>query len=128
MLQFFFEGGPFMWVLLIIAITILGLSIKKAIDLFGSKSKDKVRLESGINAIIFWGFISVIIGFFAHYMGLFEAMRAIAQAGDISPAIVSYGYSMALITILTGLVIFFVSSVLWFIFRWRFKIKIVQMK
>ncbi len=61
-------------------------------------------------------------------MGVYEAMRAIARASDISPAIVSYGYSMALISILSGLAIFAVSSVLWFFFRWRFKIKIAQMK
>ena len=128
MIQFFSEGGLYMWVLLIIALAITGLSIKKAIELFGSRSYDKIQLESGINAILFWGFISVIFGFFIHYMGVYEAMRSIARASDISPAIVSYGYSMALISILTGLAIFGFSAVLWFLFRWRYKIKIAQMK
>jgi len=128
MFQFFIEGGSFMWVLLLIALTITGLSIKKAIELFGKRSLDKMQLESGINAILFWGFISVVFGFFIHYVGVYEAMRAIAQANDISPAIVSYGYSMALISILTGLAIFGISAVLWFLFRWRYKVKIAQSK
>jgi len=128
MIQFFNEGGPYMWILLLIALTIIGLSIKKSIDLFAKQTSDKIQLESGINAILFWGFISVIVGFFVHYMGVYEAMRAIAEASDISPAIVSYGYSMALISILTGLAIFGVSAVLWFFFRWRYKVKIAQIK
>jgi hypothetical protein len=48
-------------------------------------------------------------------------MLAIFQANDISPAIVALGYSMSLVTILTGLTIFMVSAVIWFILRWRFK-------
>ncbi len=53
MRQFFSEGGPYMWVLLLFALTIIGLSIKKAIELFGTHSYDKIQLESGINAILF---------------------------------------------------------------------------
>ncbi len=121
MIQFFMEGGFMMWFLLIIAIVILVLSIRKAIQLYGKQEVSKPALESGINAIIFWGAISAIVGFFAHYLGVYYAMLAIYQANDISPAIVAYGYSMSLITILTGLTIFIFSAVIWFVLRWRYK-------
>ncbi len=121
MIQFFLEGGMMMWFLLIIAVLILVLSIRKTLQLYGKQDLPKSALETGINAIVFWGAISAIVGFFAHYLGVYYAMLAIYQANDISPAIVAYGYSMSLITILTGLTIFIFSAVIWFVLRWRFK-------
>ena len=121
MLDFFLSGGQMMWLFLLIALLIVYLTIKKAIQLFSGKDLPKPILESGINAIIFWGSISVILGFFAHYLGIYYAMQAISRANDISPAIVAYGYSRSLITILTGLILFIISALIWFIFRWRYR-------
>ena len=121
MVNFFFSGGSMMWLFLIIALLILYLSVKKAIQLFGKNKLPGPVLENGINAIIFWGSISVILGFFAHYLGVYYAMQAIYRANDISPAIVAYGYSLSLVTILTGLVLFIVSAIIWFVFRWRYR-------
>jgi len=124
MAHFFYSGGPVMWLLLLLFILILGLSVKKTIDLFSKSELNHALLEKGINAIIFWGAFSVVIGFFAHFLGIYEAMIAISRANDISPAIVSMGYSMSLITILAGLFIFLVSALLWFFFRWRLKLRL----
>jgi uncharacterized membrane protein len=121
MIQFFIDGGIMMWFLLIIAILILALSVRKVIQLYGKQDLPKAVLESGINAIIFWGAIAAIFGFFAHYLGIYYAMLAIFQANDISPAIVALGYSISLITILTGLTIFMISAIIWFVLRWRYK-------
>jgi len=121
MIQFFLDGGMMMWFLLIIAFVILVLSIRKAIQLYSNQEVSKSVMESGINAIVFWGAISAIVGFFAHYLGVYYAMIAISQANDISPAIVARGYSMSLITILTGLTIFIISAIIWLILRWRYK-------
>ncbi len=121
MLSLFFNGGVFMWLLLIIAISIIILSIKKAIDLFGSKISDPNHLEKGINAIIFWGGVSLVVGFLAHFWGLQLAMMAISHANDISPTIVANGFAVSLITIIFGMLIFLFSAIIWFIFRWQYK-------
>ena len=110
-----------MWLFLILAALILYISVRKTMQLYGHKDLPKSTLETGINAIIFWGAISAVLGFFTHYLGVYYAMVAISQANDISPAIVAYGYSMSLITILTGLTIFIFSAVIWFVLRWRYK-------
>ena len=115
------KGGPLMWPLVIFSIIIIALSVKKAIELFGKKGINKIKLESGINAILFWGALSVVFGFLGHYLGVYHAMNAIAHARDISPGIVAMGYGISLITILSGLTIFIVSALLWFFFRWRLK-------
>ena len=121
MVNFFISGGQMMWLFLLIALLIIYLSLKKAFQLFSKQDLSKSVLENGINAIIFWGSISAVLGFFAHYLGVYYAMQAIYKANDISPAIVAYGYSLSLVTILTGLVLFIISAILWFIFRWRYR-------
>ena len=121
MIEFFLSGGQMMWLFLILAILIVFLSVKKAIQLFGKQDIPQSLLESGTNAIIFWGSIAAILGFFAHYLGVYYAMQAIYRANDISPAIVAFGYSLSLITILTGLTLFIISAIIWFVFRWRIR-------
>jgi len=120
MLNFIMQGGEMMLFLLILAIIIIVLSIRRIIELYTKKDLNKVKLESGINAIIFWGAISLILGFFAHYLGFYNAMEAIKRANDISPAIVAAGYAASLSTILVGLFIFMLSAIIWFTLRWRY--------
>ena len=119
MIQFFMDGGMFMWLLLIIAIVIVVLAISNGVQLYSNKDKNKRRLENSINSILFWGGFSLVLGFFAHFMGIYQAMLAIQRASDISPAIVAGGYAMSIITILTGLFLLMVSSVIWFIYKNR---------
>lgn len=119
MLTFFFKGGPYMWILLMIAIVIVVLSICKLIQVFGKKEVDPLQFQSGLNAILFWSAISLLVGLFAHFHGIYLAMQAISRAHDISPAIVAMGYSMSLITVLTGMFIFIISLLIWFFLRWR---------
>ncbi len=121
MLQFFIQGGMYMWPLLAFAVVILVLAVKKIIDLYIRTDLPAQNADSGINAILFWGVMSIFIGIFGHFHGIYVAMQAINRAGDISPAIVSQGYAMSLITVLSGMLIFMIAAVVWFIFRWRFK-------
>ncbi len=121
MIEFFFKGGYMMWLLLLIAIVILVLTVKKVLDLFVNKSLPSNKLETGINAIFFWGGISALLGAFAHFHGMYISMIIISEANDISPAIVAAGYGVSLIAMLAGLLIFIISAIIWFVFRWRFK-------
>jgi biopolymer transport protein ExbB/TolQ len=114
-------GGPLMWPLLIIGVAVLVIVAKKVNDLFIKEGLSNAQLEKGINAIIFWGAFSVVLGLFAHFMGVYQAMQAISQAPAISPAIVAGGYAVSIITILTGLIIFMISAVFWVVFRTRYK-------
>lgn len=122
MILFIKQGGLLMWPMLIFAIIIVGLTIKKITDFTRSQKLSLEKLEAGINAILFWGFLSLVLGFYAHFHGVYLAMQAISKAMDISPAIVADGYRISLITILFGLLTFMISSIVWFILRWRYKI------
>lgn len=110
-----------MWVLLIIAIIVATLAIKKVFDFYFKKSLDQKKMEWGLNAIIIWGVISATLGFLGHFHGMYMAMSFISEAADISPAIVAGGFAVSLLTILFGLTIFLFSSIIWLFLRWRFK-------
>jgi len=121
MFTLFMQGGFYMWPLLLFAIIIIILSVKKIVDLFFKSDLSHAKIESGINSILFWGGMSVLIGFLGHFHGLYLAMEAISRANDISPAIVAMGYGVSLITVLFGLLILLFSALIWFVLRWRFK-------
>ena len=119
MMRIFSEGGPFMWPLLVFAIVVVVLTVRKAPEAFGRKEADAVKGEGGVNAILFWGCMSLLTGFLAHYTGIYNAMLAISRASDISPAVMARGYAQSLVPILTGLLICVASAVAWFVLRWR---------
>lgn len=110
-----------MWPLLILALTIIGLSIKKALDLFVNKNLDLSQKEMGLNAILFWGVIAGSLGITAQMLGIYMALTEIIKAADVSPAIIITGYQMSFITTLFGLYIFIIAAILWFLLRWKYK-------
>jgi hypothetical protein len=110
-----------MWLLLFTGVLIITLAIKKVLDFSVRKEHNPVKMEQGINAIIFWGGISVVLGFFAHFFGMYQAMIVISKAPEISSAVVAEGYAASLTTILFGLVIFLFSAIMWFLLRWKYK-------
>ncbi len=107
-------GGPFMWLILIIAIVNLVLTIKKAIDLYVKYSRlNPYELKRGIHAILFWALLGTLLGYLAHYLGVYHAMLIISRAKEISPMIIAQGYAESLLTIKFGLIVLFFSAIAW---------------
>ena len=121
MFTLFIRGGLFMWPLLILALIVIGLSIKKGLDLFVNKNLDLQQKEMGLNAILFWGVIAGSLGITAQMLGIYMALEEIIKADDISPAIVMMGYQVSFLTTLFGLYIFIGAAILWFLLRWKYK-------
>lgn len=120
MFQYIRLGGPYMYLIAIIALANLVLIIKKGIDLFFRSDREPAKLERGINAIMFWGALAVPLGYLAYHHGIFAALTEIIVATDISPQIVMMGYQQALIPIFGGWITLVVSAVCWFVLRWRY--------
>ena len=117
MFDFLREGGPFMYLLGIIAVVVVWLALKNMYIQF--RQNGESGTHSGVNAILFWGCIALLLGVFGHFMGVYQAMQSIMAANDISPAIVAQGYIMSLSTIIFGMGILLFSSVSWFYLRSR---------
>lgn len=119
MFDFFINGGLYMWLMLILFVFVIGLFIKKLIQIQKQDLRLPQDFERGLWTIPFWGIISLALGFYGHYHGVYMAMLNISQANDISPSIVAEGYAVSLITVLSGLFIFILSGIAWFYLRWR---------
>ncbi len=115
-------GGPLMWPLILMALIILVLTIKKFYELFLKTENPLYELEYGINAILFWGVISAVFGILAQWTGIYNALSEIIKADDVSFGIMVRGYQVSFITSLFGLQICIVAGVFWFLLRWRYKV------
>ncbi len=121
MIKLLWYVGPFAWPLVILAAVIVVLTIKNTLGLFSSKEDERRMDESRPNAILFWGCISLLMGFLAHYMGMYNATQAIARAGAVETGVLAGGYGEALLPILMGMFIFLFSALAWFVLRWRYR-------
>jgi hypothetical protein len=113
MINAFINGGPFMIVLLILAIVILFIAFKN------------FRQPYYTNGIMLLGIISVVVGIMATYIGVSNAFRAIQKASDINPLIVLEGLKIATIPSVTGGIIMLLSAGIWYYFVKRHNLLIV---
>ena len=121
MLQFIKEGGPFMILILIVSAGLLVLIIKSIYDLYFKNEEITNTYESKVNAILFWGCISALLGFLGQITGIYLALNIISQAPDISPQIVLMGLKVSFNSTLLGLWVLFFSSIIWFVLKGKYR-------
>jgi len=118
---FFASMGVFGIPMIVIALVILALMIKKAVDLFGRKGLSGAKLEAGLHAILFWGVVSALFGVLGQITGIYNALGAIMRAKEISPSVVAQGFAQSFTTTIFGLEILLVSAIVWFILYGRYR-------
>lgn len=119
MIRLFIMGGPYMIPLSLLAVVTLALAAKKATELVTRTAVDRESLTRGLDAILFWGVISVVLGFLGQFTAMYKSLTIIRSAGLINPSLVAEGVAVSLITTIYGLAILAVSSILWFALRSR---------
>ena len=116
-----FKPGILNWIQILIALGILVVFIVKVFDLFVRKNLDDTRLRSGIHTILFLGSFAAVFGLLIQIIGIVEAINAIIEAADISPAIVLDGAKRSFYNPIFGMITLLVSGVFWFILQARYK-------
>jgi len=110
--QFFGMMGPWKWPMILLFFLVIILIIYKAYDiLFNPKAKQKAR---GLNAILFWGSISLAAGILCQLSGMWEVFRILEQAPDISPTMVLGGFLGSFSSIIFGLITLIIAALGWF--------------
>ncbi|MFY0625733.1 MAG: MotA/TolQ/ExbB proton channel family protein [Reichenbachiella sp.] len=77
--------------------------VEKSIISYGSVEMGK--LEKGMTWISLFISLAPMLGFMGTVIGMIEAFDAIAEAGDVSPALVAGGIKVALLTTVGGLIV-----------------------
>lgn len=123
MIEYIKSGGAYTFSMLALAIVIIALSIYKILHLFIKKDPNRARLEFGIDAILFWGGISAVFGFFSAFYGLYQGASSVVavQGESISLSIVWRSIEAFAFYISFGLFTFIVAAIIWFILRVRYK-------
>ena len=116
------QGGPFALVNLILAFVVILLVLRSAYELYIHKSKEHfLRLGNGINAILFWSGLMVVLAFLQSFWGAFTGIDSLIQSGTGDPKVILSLIADLLIIIMLSLSFFTVSSIVWFVFRSRYK-------
>ena len=80
--QFFMWMGPYKWPMILVSSLVVILILKKAVELI-IPALSRERKASGVNAILFWGAISMAFGIYVQTVSLWMALKDIMAAADI---------------------------------------------
>lgn len=116
--QFFMWMGPYKWPMIIVSALVVVLVLKKAIELLipGLSHKQKA---SGVNAILFWGALSMAFGIYVQTASLWVALREIMAAADISPTMVIIGFYGSFCPTVFGTLTLIFAALAWWLFRYQ---------
>ena len=109
-------GGPlFMGILSILFVIMIAWYLYHFIAPYYSRHLSPETVLRRISYGKSIGLFAMITGILGQLIGLYEAFTYIELAGDISPAMVYGGIKVSMITTLTGITIYLVSLLIWFL-------------
>ena len=109
-----------MFVLSFLFLIILILATYSTILLLFRKNSKITILKNTILGIIYLGVFALVWGILGQGIGIYQALWAIQQAADISPAIIMGGIRVSLITPLYGMIILLVASLIWYFLKVKY--------
>jgi len=116
MKEWFIKGGPlFMSILTILLVILVAVTVYFVIIIASGKALDKPNFRHQLKYVRSIGLFTLVTGILGQMIGLFQAFTAIEAVKDISPSIVAGGLKISMITSLTGIFIYLISIVLWFL-------------
>ena len=119
MFDLFIEGGwLFMSFITMLAFIMLFFAAKGAATVFGHNTPYH---PNSLYYIRFFGMLSLIAGVLGQIIGLYEAMNAIAQMGEVSQQMLAGGIKVSSITTLYGFIVFLVAHLIWFVLDFKGK-------
>jgi hypothetical protein len=117
---FFVEGGPMMFVLVVITLVIWGLVLRTLWHLFIRGGSNTLVIQSCLDGLLFWGGLAVIIGILGSAVGFHKAMAATVTHGVVNPRAVWIGSAEGLVSSIAGLLVLAVAGTCWYLLRWQF--------
>lgn len=115
-LQFFMFMGPWKWPLILLALIVFVLICFKFYEYFIARKPSSHYLD----AILFWGSFSAIVGITGQVSGLWEALNMIIEAADVSPSMVLIGFLSSFVTTLFGLFILVFAAICWWGLKYKY--------
>ena len=116
MKDWFIMGGTlFMSILTILLVILVAVTVYFVITIASGKASEKPNFKHQLKYVRSIGLFTLVTGILGQMIGLFQAFNAIEAVQDISPSILAGGLKISMITSLTGIFIYLISIVLWFL-------------
>jgi hypothetical protein len=113
MMGFLREMGFYAWPLLLIAVAVILLALRSAIQLRTARPEDAAPIAHTINAVLFWGCVAAVVGVLGQFHGIYQALKAISVAEAVAPPIIWGGLAVSFSSTLAGLSILLIAALLW---------------
>lgn len=113
MLDWFVEGGFFMWFVLVAGLVALALAADAGRKLYGGRT-GVTGLRAEVDGVLFWGGFASVLGLIGTLGGVAVMARSLERAGEASAAVVWGGIRVALIPTAFGLVVLGLSLLAWY--------------
>lgn len=113
-------GGIFLWVQVLVIILMVVLAVIKFGQYYRNSSLGKLPFHQSHHAILFLGIFSLVWGMFTQVLGFVQALNAIIEAADVSPALIMEGLKNSFVSPLIGLVTLLFAAILWVLLQGRF--------
>ena len=117
MVTFMQQSGPFILLQFALALVILILALVNLLRLWLGDRDRAQRLRTSIDAILFWGCLTAVLGFLGQWSGLHRASRAVIQHGVVNPQLILLGLGESLGTTVFGMFTLVAAAFLWFALR-----------
>ena len=112
MIEAFRNGGVMMWPMLIVALGIAWTAVRTFTRAGEDPAGEDVR--RGMQSVLFWGGIAVLLGLLGTVVGLVFTAQAAARVPDAPASLIWGGVGVTLITLIFGLLIFLFAALAWF--------------
>lgn len=113
MMGFIREMGFYAWPLGLIAAAVVALAVRAALRLRDATPGERGPVRHAVNGVLFWGCVAAVVGILGQFHGIYQAAKAISQAGAISPQMIWGGVAVSFSSTLAGLTILLVASLAW---------------
>jgi hypothetical protein len=113
------EGGPMMFVLVLITLVIWGIVLRTLWHLFIRGGSNRLVIQSCLDGLLFWGGLAVIIGVLGSAVGYHKSMTAVVNRGLANPIAIWVGSAESLVSSIAGFLILAVAGSCWYLLRWQ---------
>ena len=123
MLRFIEQSGPFILLQFVLALVILTLTAINVFRLALDGGRRAAAARTSIDAILFWGCLTAVLGFLGQWIGLHRVSKVVIDRGIVGPQMVVLGLGESLNTTVFGMFTLVGAAFLWFGLRalqsWR---------
>jgi biopolymer transport protein ExbB/TolQ len=118
--SFLMSGGVMMYPLFAVAAAAIGFAVVAGRRLRQHAGAPDPRLESAIDAVLFWGSFGVVLGLIGTLIGIVQAAQAIELAGGVEARLAWGGIRVSLPPTIFALFVFGIAALTWFFLRYGY--------